>query len=454
MPSPLTQADLYFYPAAVSIGSTARHIHHAQASHSIGARLRSIDADAAYVTAQKHSTDLPLIANERCGSWYVPPPLKTGSVYFKSTDGHFGQWSFSLRRLNLHLLPLIGEHGGYAPDAIAKTIPIWCAVLNALLFPHHACSQAVKLHSRLSSDSERTQIQSRIPHFVAQAESLDLDPEKLRAQLRKPLDPQWMIRSLKSGSLGHSDERSGSTNSIYLCMASHYSERPDDHEYIQGAGDDSETWAKGLTPELFWANSALLLGEEECDLPNVISSIKTNPSAGAHPRELVTQVSNKPCVFVGSLGSTTVIAPEAAQILIGPSKATKGQDATGGDAPILHLRCAKGKQGSRDLRRELTKLSDFLPLLREHQPIAVLCPTGKDLSVGVALAVLCKWQAAADSAQRLSIDLDCDEQIESPHVDKTTIKRELARITVRLPAANPSRATLNAVNAFLMSGPL
>ncbi|KAL9049580.1 MAG: hypothetical protein Q9162_007149 [Coniocarpon cinnabarinum] len=238
-------------------------------------------------------------------------------------------------------------------------------------------------------------------------------------------------------------------------MASHYSERPDDHEYIQGAGDDSETWAKGLTPELFWANSGFLLGEDECGLPNVISSIQTRPLAGAHPRELVTQVSNKPSVFVGSLGGTTVTAPKAAQILIGSSTATEGPDTTGSEAPVLHLQCAEGKQGSRDLRRELTKLSDFLPILREQQPVVVLCPTGKDLSVGVALAVLCKWQATADSAhpvQRISTNLDRDEQIESPHIDKRTIKRELAHITVRLPAANPSRATLNAVNSFLMSG--
>lgn len=56
---------------------------------------------------------LPLVANERCGSWYIDPKRKAGSAYFKSTDGHTGQWKFSLRRLNLHLLELIGERGGW-----------------------------------------------------------------------------------------------------------------------------------------------------------------------------------------------------------------------------------------------------------------------------------------------------------------------------------------------------
>lgn len=54
----------------------------------------------------------PLVANERCGSWYIRPGLKGASAYFKSTDGHTGQWKFSTRRLNLHLLPIIERYDG------------------------------------------------------------------------------------------------------------------------------------------------------------------------------------------------------------------------------------------------------------------------------------------------------------------------------------------------------
>ena len=36
-----------------------------------------------------------------------------GSAYFKSTDGHTGEWSFSLRRLNLQLFEVIGTCNGY-----------------------------------------------------------------------------------------------------------------------------------------------------------------------------------------------------------------------------------------------------------------------------------------------------------------------------------------------------
>ena len=55
----------------------------------------------------------PLVANERCGSWYVPPGDKAASAYFKSTDGHERAWKFSTRRLNLHLVEMIEKNDGY-----------------------------------------------------------------------------------------------------------------------------------------------------------------------------------------------------------------------------------------------------------------------------------------------------------------------------------------------------
>lgn len=60
----------------------------------------------------RHHHQRPLIANERCGSWYVPPDQKSGSAYFKSTDGHERAWKFSTRRLNLHLVDLVEKNDG------------------------------------------------------------------------------------------------------------------------------------------------------------------------------------------------------------------------------------------------------------------------------------------------------------------------------------------------------
>lgn len=126
--SNLTQSDLHFLssttPSLSSVLSTLR-----RNNLTIHNRLTSCLADAQFVlrvhaafspTSSETKEEeeegpgvgRPLIANERCGSWYVRPEDKGGSAYFKSTDGHERAWKFSTRRLNLHLVDLIENHDG------------------------------------------------------------------------------------------------------------------------------------------------------------------------------------------------------------------------------------------------------------------------------------------------------------------------------------------------------
>jgi tRNA A64-2'-O-ribosylphosphate transferase len=107
----LSVSDLEFPSAAVSVSQLLSSLR--RAALSVPNRLRSIDADARFVHEVADHYSLPLVANERCGSWYIDPAKKTGSAYFKSTDGHTGEWSFSFRRLNLQILSLARENGGY-----------------------------------------------------------------------------------------------------------------------------------------------------------------------------------------------------------------------------------------------------------------------------------------------------------------------------------------------------
>lgn len=86
-----------------------------RANFTITNRLLSIQQDADFVEDVADAlggVQRPLVANERCGSWYIRPGRKVASAYFKSTDGHTGQWRFSTRRLNLHLLPVIEKGDG------------------------------------------------------------------------------------------------------------------------------------------------------------------------------------------------------------------------------------------------------------------------------------------------------------------------------------------------------
>ena len=110
MPDP-HYADLILshqQPTLSSVLSTLR-----RATLSPHNRLTSIRADAEFVSRVEASlAPRPLVANERCGSWYVPPARKAASAYFKSTDGHERAWKFSTRRLNLHLVELVEKNDG------------------------------------------------------------------------------------------------------------------------------------------------------------------------------------------------------------------------------------------------------------------------------------------------------------------------------------------------------
>ena len=124
-------------------------------------------------------------------------------AYFKSTDGHFGNWNFNLRRPNLHLLPLIIQRHGLVfhintlmsgdwiqlifqmcrmilvdstragkriPDALSKTVPIWCAVINRAIsrLRPEAPEWPLELYTPPGavSEQEHTQIERRIDSWA------------------------------------------------------------------------------------------------------------------------------------------------------------------------------------------------------------------------------------------------------------------------------------------------
>ena len=145
---PITFADLSLKDSHnLSLYANLKSIH--KSTLSIPNRLTSILEDAEFAKEVSLHHGLPLVPNERCGSWYADPVSNIGSAYFKSTDGHHGQWDFSARRLNLQLPCVLDAYGGAIvvdstrrgknlPDAFSKTAPKWVAVLNRALFPEVA----------------------------------------------------------------------------------------------------------------------------------------------------------------------------------------------------------------------------------------------------------------------------------------------------------------------------
>ncbi|KAK8171478.1 tRNA '-O-ribosylphosphate transferase [Phyllosticta citrichinensis] len=364
-------------------------------------RLHSIALDAEFVCAVADAYRRPLVANERCGSWYIPLERKTASAYFKSTDGHMGEWSFSLRRLNVQVLEVAGKHDGCVivdstrrgkrmPDALSKTIPTWCAVWNRLLFPHNPEAHQLYTPRQSVSESEHSQIAARLDSFVELAQELGLNLASLRAHLTKPLRPIWVTQesALPSSPPGFQD-----FHPVILCTSSRrvLAGEVSEGGYVQGAGDDAEGWACGLTPQLFWDNKQKLLETAEGELLDLISNLleqysrsESNAVSAAVPLEPATWLSV--CPHASLMQHATDF--DAVISCTATSDAALEQQKK---SKYCHLKCATGKLGSRDLRVALPTLEAYMRDLPLDSSLVVSCETGKDISVGVALAVLCLY---------------------------------------------------------------
>lgn len=83
------------------------------------------------------------------------------------------------------------------PDALSKTIPIWCAVFNRALFPSETAYHSVELPPNYLGPSEESQIAKRIDGFVHTFKVCLQEPayKNYQCGLTKPrvLNLIWMI---------------------------------------------------------------------------------------------------------------------------------------------------------------------------------------------------------------------------------------------------------------------
>ncbi|KAI3316904.1 initiator tRNA phosphoribosyl transferase [Xylariaceae sp. AK1471] len=425
-----------------------------RANLSVSNRLRSIREDADFVYEVADAFSRPLIANERCGSWYIDPENKAGSAYFKSTDGHTGQWNFSSRRLNLHLLSIIGQHDGciivdstrrgkQMPDALSKTVPIWCCVLNRVLFPEATRHHQLYTPPNVVSRSENSQAEARIPEHVASLIALGIDVTALRTHISKPLRPIWVT---PESQLVPTEHIFDDFHPVICCTSSRRVPGGEMSEggYIQGAGDDTENWALGLTAPIFWSNATTLLSTPESDLPDLVHSLVASQTTGP---EVHTPVQVAPCLYVIQL---PVPAQPPSTCTITFVSRTTDQSSWAKGPVFMEVGIGKQKLASRNLRTALPSICDFVHRYLEEEvrdaeksrkQILIACETGKDLSIGVALALVCQFFDDEGHYRPRTANLT---------VNKSLIKTKLGRIMMAFPEANPSRTTLQSVNSYLM----
>lgn len=413
----------------------------------------------------------PIIPNDRCGRWYINSTIYKGLTpsYFKSTDGHTNNWSFSTRRLNLHLLKTIATYKGLIiidstrrgkkiPDSLSKTIPIWISIINKFIDVDKSFHDTLVTPVETVSRYEHDRILDLMPDFYSNLEKFkDLIMDKINeSKIDKVLKPFWIYPHCTM-----LPTFTGTEDYIPIILIS-VSEMFQDGEnkcngytYVQGAGDDHELWSPGLTPELFWANiddfddvfnmndlqvdeliDSMVLKEKEkvgmlndnnlfwCDDDGADGVVQVNEYLSFGKIEKNVTFQNDPSkdlkfdkIFV--LESTFNVIKED----------NEEEDDDDDDARIFKFDLDSGsKKSSKLLRLQIPRI---MQLYNPLEKTLVLCNNGEDMSVAIILCMLNYGKYKLD-------------------ISKETIRRDLIRL-IDLKKVNPQRATLNSVNSYLLS---
>ena len=187
-----------------------------------------------------------------------------------------------------------------------------------------------------------------------------------------------------------------------ICCSASRMERGDNDSYVQGAGDDTENWARGLTADMFWSHhDELLVDHGEPELREMIDQIVSQErSRGAEGIYEVRPTGSPVSFFIAAQDALPehvlqdeIDATVACCSSIEASLALKGH-VNKESPPIMRLGCSTGKLGSKMLREKLPLLKPFFAsLLSKYTLPKILftCSNGLDLSVGVALMFFCMY---------------------------------------------------------------
>jgi tRNA A64-2'-O-ribosylphosphate transferase len=480
-------------------------------------RILSIIQDAEWVInfCQKELPDIPIVPNLRCGAWYVPNRTSTAhkevaverGCYFKSTDGHANEWGFSLKRYNPSVLSLIQERGACIvvdstrrgksmPDALSKTIPIWCAVINEAARYTYNLSSSFKNTFRIAdhviSDSERDQIKSRIDGWV---EDL-LDSHLQIPKLEKPLMPIFVSRSHVDAEIENIRGGEVDFHPVILISASpmvstpdpkpkQYIPQPDisadalgldqdveksrrnaEYVYVQGSGDDEEMWSCELTPKLLWRQDNL----------RQILQTRGDAKALQHCLETIVLQERLANMTVGVLDTM------AADVQIGPfglwfgrrgknhtfSQNERGrygliihsdgeaQEDEGQETGMLKLGLESGKRGLHEFRKCITKV---IAAAQASLPRHILICSSESDGIGYDLngsLAICILATCFDEEKTQLAEFTLQQDLPKPHIPadliKDDIQKRLQWITTFVPQAKPpSRKHILRINEILLS---
>ncbi|KAF5788776.1 putative tRNA A64-2'-O-ribosylphosphate transferase, protein-tyrosine phosphatase, rit1 [Helianthus annuus] len=488
--------------------------------------LLSIHEDSIFVSEIAQLwPQLPLVANLRCGLWYANK--FHSNCYFKSTDGHTNNLSFNTSRLNLHVATLAGQRGGCMivdstrkgkrfPDSMSKTIPIWTCVLNRAISnyrnkmnginkptegvncstpnPDTTVQESPKWDTSLHlplwvPDTEKTRIESNLNKWVNTFETSGVDIASISSLLKKPLRPLWISQKTVIWLNEVPDHNSWDFTPIILISASAsndiYRQKKSSEfswNYIAGAGDDEESWSRGLTPPLFWNNVYDLInsGPDVCNqmVANIVERDRVfRAQRGQNAPQFSVKLTkvestwsaqfrDQPLDVIMENGIHGDLLDDGNGIywlgLTDLAVCSTGYDFKSSDVDsilncdqnqihctlkdseaYLHLPIMNSKFDRFSLQRNLPSALNFAKLhLKMGKRLVVCCNSGEDISVCVCLAILISLFNAEGT-------YDDGKFFKETRITKLDMRQRLIFVCKYVVNARPSRGNLKQVYNFL-----
>ncbi|KAJ2078457.1 tRNA A64-2'-O-ribosylphosphate transferase [Coemansia sp. RSA 988] len=286
------------------------------------------------------------------------------------------------------------------PDSLARTIPIWCSVWNMAI---QTIAQSLNgwdcsVHTpNVVSESERLQIEGLIPGFAESLLSSDIDVKWAAERLLLPLRPIWITRDQL---LTMPPDFTNVEFTPIICLSASIAGVNAAHSmpfgYVQGAADDHELWAEGLTPRLFWKHRVMLLADRDCCDKRVKELIAKDiaKNDSDHMDDLGFAFVRDTGLAIG--GRSSGHPPECwtqfdAIVNCGAPEYEANTDPSLA-ARYLYLSIPEGKRGQIALGKSIPQALDFLrAYVQRGANVLVHCSQGMDRSVGIALAALVKY---------------------------------------------------------------
>ena len=426
-------------------------------------RLKSISIDFEWLeellefATDESNKKYPIVANLRCGAWYYPPSKLHATSHYKSTDGHYGTWAFSMSRLNLNIIKLLEEHtavciidstrkGKLFPDAMIRTIPIWAAVLNRL--KSHIVGDVQQKEFPYCSPSELSQICCKINKFVKDA--LDSGVIWDDVILKKTIEIRYISHETNSPISVFASANPDAHTIFCISVSSPTPKYRPSFTYIQGAGDDHQAWSNGLEPSGFWKfkNELLLLDNIACaELADKISkehrdqnrssfckeeNISDNIILGAHT---ISISASSVCRMSGIHFMSEMPSDElkiSNLVFDGKFQTTSGG----------YLCCVVRSDSKKDFEKAAPFIIDFArEWFKINETLPISCQSGTDCSVAAAVLII-----SGLSSSGWELDF-----LPPSEISKHRLRGVLSRLTTYVPGASPSRNLMKQINRVFLS---